>query len=104
MGCAFSTITGNTILHNVIQQRFGGAETGTIKFHGAEHVADVFAAQYENEDQREVALKAKYEKLIQEAGDAPERTSALNQAFEKELNAIRLFRQKGRCQSYLYQF
>lgn len=35
MGCAFSTITGNTIHHNVIQQRFGGAETGGIKFHGA---------------------------------------------------------------------
>jgi len=61
---------------------------------GAEDVADVFTAQYEDIDKREKAIKAKYEKLIQGSGDDQEKTATLNQAFEKELNAMRLFKEK----------
>jgi alpha-N-arabinofuranosidase len=35
LGCAFSTITGNTIHDVQVRKLFGGAEMGGIKFHGA---------------------------------------------------------------------
>lgn len=35
LGCAFSTICGNTIHDIQVQRLFGGAEMGGIKFHGA---------------------------------------------------------------------
>ena len=40
LGCAFSTITGNTIHDIHIRQLFSGAEMAGIKFHGAVDVAD----------------------------------------------------------------